>query len=159
MAGFPNWKISPSMGLLHQINRFDANDIDLPDLFKIDRGFFEDPLFRLVFSEIKNACELQEYHSIVIDFFWPAGLYQVIPLAKRFKELGKRVVLDFSKSNEQADFTQWITAFEENPEIFEFVDAITVYEDYGHALGMILEAFSHGKEIPQDLENVICLRE
>lgn len=155
----PGWKLSLSMGLLHEKNGFDANEVDLSDAYDLENSFETDTFFRSVWSEISKLPDFGAYRTVVFDFFWPAGLYQILPLAKKLKSLGKKVVLNFTRANEQSDFTVWIESFKKNPEIFERFDAIVVYEDYGYAIGQVLSAFENGEDLPEDVENVVRLTE
>lgn len=155
----PGWRLSLSMGLLSEKNGFDANEVDLSDAYGLESDFESDTFFRSVWLEISKLPEIETYRTVVFDFFWPAGLYQILPLAKKFKSMGKKAVLNFTRANEQSDFTVWIEAFKKNPEIFERLDAIVVYEDYGHAMDEILRAFENGEELGSDIENVVRMTE
>ncbi len=150
----PGWKLSLSMGLLNERNGYDANEVDLSDAYALEETFDSDPFFKAAWGEISKLPELDGYETVVFDFFWPAGLYQIVPLAKKMRELGKRTVLNFTRANEQADFTVWIDAFKNNPEFFDRFDAVVVYEDYGRALGALLRSFAEGGGIPESIENV-----
>lgn len=117
----------------------------------------DDPLFSMIFSEMRKIPDFERYETVVFDFFWPAGLMQMVPIAAKMKSLGKKTVLDFTNANEQADFTQWVSAFMRNPEIFKRFDAAVVFEDYGHALSKIVSSFRHGDGVPENIENVAYL--
>lgn len=154
-AACPGWRISLSGGLLHASNGYDPNEIDMADVFALVRNSGDDAFFRDVFRELRELPNLDAYRVVVFDFFWPAGLYQIFPIAEKLKKLGKKVVLNFTRANEQADFTQWIAGFQNNGEAFDFLDAVVVYEDYGAALGTAVGAFLEGRPLPDGSENLI----
>lgn len=156
---FPGWKISLSTGLLHESNAFDANEIDLMDVFALETKTDSDPFFQSVFAEMREIPDFKDYSTVVFDFFWPAGLFQILPIARKMRELGKKTVLNFTRANEQSDFTQWIETFGTNPEIFERLDAIVVYEDYGYALNAVLDSFRNGNGVPEGLGNIAYFKD
>lgn len=68
----PRWKVSLSMGLLHELNGFDANEVDLSDAYALEADFETDPFYRAVWSEISKLPDFDSYSTVIFDFFWPA---------------------------------------------------------------------------------------
>lgn len=92
-----------------------------------------------------------------IPIFWPNELIFISIIAKLIKQKynNAKVVVDFSKWNEQFDFTQWINLIKNSQGIFfEYIDYYIVNRDYWNGIKLLL-SYLNNKIDDRDLKNII----
>lgn len=149
-----NWKIDLAQWVTFSSMNFNS---DNPDISLIE-SIIEEGEIHSPYRFIKSILEAEDIHNsiVIIDFFWPGELLQILMICSILKKNGNTIIIDATHGNEQFDFTKWVEAFSQNPHVFDYFDYFLVYQDYGVAMNALLEKLSNGWDpSDSDIQNII----
>ncbi len=125
-------------------------------LDNIDYYFSSEFINDFIVNIIKESLLKRKWRLVYkFSIFWPDELVTVWLISKILKKYNSssKIIVDFSASNEQFDFSQWVNVINENwKKIFQIIDFFIFYRDYGKSTDSIIKYLNDDES---DLDNVM----
>ena len=148
-----DWNIDLANGLTYIKNNFSSDNPDLSHIQSIVREWELHSPYRF----IQSIFEKRNIHNsiVVIDFYWPGELLQILMMCDILKKQWNIIIIDASNGNEQFDFTQWIKVFSQRLDLFDSFDYFLIYQDYGQSLRSLIESIQNNQKADHTIANVM----
>ena len=149
-----DWNIDLAQGITYVNNNFNSDNPDISMIHAVLAEWEKHFPYRFL-KDIFTKLDIRD-SIVIIDFFWPWELLQILMICDVLKKQWNTIIIDATNANEQFDFTQWIKVFQKHTDIFWYFDYFLIYQDYGVAMQAILKMLQC-EEIATEIKNTLFL--
>ncbi len=135
--------------------RFEVFDLEQD----IDKHYNSEIFKDLLLPIIENI--ETEDNLVSMEVFWPHELVFTFLIWKYLKENRKdsRLVINFSRANEQFDFSNWDETFKKVwNKVFDYIDYIVFFRDYWESIWKLMRYYNKKNINLEDISNLMYLK-